>query len=315
MKIAYTFPVIDIPHGGGRVVIEHCNRLTKLGHSVSLFVEKGSLDTRWYGGSISFSITKSPSLLPQQDIVVICSPHSMWYKPHMGQKVFCFVQMAEHLFRPDNKQWVELCNNWYQNQYPKIYGSRWIGEMLSGDLHYLPDGINTDHFPVERPRKMEECILIEGWECSNPAKDTDAIGPQIAANMRLRGIKVIAYGHNPIKRMKYVPNYYCYRPSIDKINDLYREATILVKATKYDSRALSPIEAATKGCVTARGIIHGDDYLIHGYNCERTTYSDDLLESVNKLIEYPSLREKYIDNFDIASWDDIIYELNTILTS
>jgi hypothetical protein len=60
------------------------------------------------------------------------------------------------------------------------------------------------------------------------------------------------------------------------MNDLYEEATIMIKATKYDARSTAPLEAGTKGTVTVRGIIEGDDDLTEE-NSYKVGYSVDKL--------------------------------------
>lgn len=312
MKIVYTLPSINIPHGGYRIVLEHLIRLKKqFGHDTSLFIESGEPNCDWYG-NIDIPITKDRGILGAADIIVFGSPHTR-YQPRPGQKVFSFVQMAEHLFRPNDMQWKRQCKAWYESPYPKIYGAEWIGKLLKGQLHYLPDGINTDHFPIESPVKDGRTVLVEGWECSNPAKDTEAYGPKVAEKLKEEGYKILAYGFLPLKRYSHVPAEYYYRPTLDKMNELYRRASVLIKATKYDSRSLSPVEAATKGCVTARAIVQGDDYLIDRVNSRRTNYvENELYEAGKEILQSPlaiCIRQLYI-----PEWPPIIEQLNYTLT-
>lgn len=266
------------------------------------------MDHSWYG-EVNFAITKSRHTLAQSDVVVICSPHTQ-YKQRPSQKVFCFAQMAEHLFRDYSKQWRRQCEQWYKLPYPKIYGSEWIADLLHGECYYLEDGINTDHFPIERPIKDSNTVLVEGWECSNDAKDVDAIGCKVAERLKHEGYKIISYGFQHATRYVNVPDEYYYRPSLETMNDLYRRSSVLIKATKYDSRALSPIEAMTKQCPTARAIIQGDDYLQHEVNCLRSGYDED--ELYNNAV---SLLSGHSLNMSVPDWNPIIRKLENILCS
>lgn len=315
MTITYTLPSINTPHGGYRIVLEHLSRLQRKGHDVSLFIEGGVANHDWYGDQFC-PITRSPHVLRKSEVVVIGSPHSMWYQRVFGQRVVSFVQMAEHLFRPGDNKWLVKCMEWYNSPYTKMYGSHWIGELLKGESYYIADGINTDHFPVQHVNKSNDTVLIEGWECSNPAKDTEAIACKVAERLKAKGVTVLAYGFQPLKRYSHVPDEYHYRPSIEVMNNLYRRADVLIKASKYDSRALSPTEAMTKGCVTARALINGDDNLVNGHNCYRCGYNEDeLYEYAERLLNNPDIRSKMIGNFAIPEWQPIINQLEEILCS
>jgi hypothetical protein len=312
MTIAYTLPSINVPHGGYRIVLEHLHRLKARGHNVFLFIESDIKTCDWYPNQVK--ITRSQIDLKNADVVVLGSPHSVWYTPRKGQKVFCFVQMEESKFRPHDGKWINQCLQFYKTPYPKLYGSEWIGEYLEGEKFYIPDGINTNHFPVEDIEKPETVLLVEGWECSNPAKDTEAIAPKVCEKLKERyRVKVLAYGFQPLKRYSHVPDEYYYRPSVGKMNDLYRRASILIKATKFDSRALSPIEAATKKCVTVRAIIRGDDYLMNQINCLRNGYDEEKLYlNTEFLIKNREVQRILIDRFDIPDWNPIIDKLENI---
>ena len=60
------------------------------------------------------------------------------------------------------------------------------------------------------------------------------------------------------------------------MNRLYEEATLLIKATKYDARSTAPLEAGTKGTLTIRAITEGDDDLDET-NSFKVGYSADKL--------------------------------------
>jgi hypothetical protein len=312
MKIAYTLPSISVPHGGYRIHLEHLTRLQRRGYDVTLYIESGSVLYDWFPDQ-EVTVARSPHVVKLADIVVLGSPHTT-YKARAGQKLFTFAQMAEHLFRPDDMKWRDKCEKWYNLPCAKLYGANHVGEYLHGSLHYIEDGVNTKHYPVESPVKPDRLtVLVEGWECSNPAKDTLYIAPRIAMDMKKRyDCEVLAYGFLPHSFGH--PDEYHYRPSLDTMNDLYRRSHILLKATRYDSRALSPTEAATKKCATVRAITEGDDNLVHGLNCLRTEYDYEAMkEQAFNLAENSELRDKLTTSFIIPEWEPIIDKLEKIL--
>lgn len=324
MKILYTLPGIKTPHGGYLICCEHITRLKALGHEVDLFVEKGPAVCAWERYS-HINITTDRNAYLNYDCIVIGSPHSIWLqnfiKPH--QKCFLFMQMDERKFRPHDGNWHRQCLNFYLSKFPIIHGSHW-GEQVcrqlgrKGEMYYIGNGVNLDHFPISNKPKDGKTILVEGWEASNPAKDIDHIGPKVAAKLKQQGYKIIAYGFQPIKTLPDVPDEYYYRPPLHTMNELYERATILLKATRYDARALSPMESMCKGTVTARAIVQGDDDLVHGVNCLRTGYDETgLYNCAKELLTNEPMRERLAANcreyVQVNSWEKIINQLNQIL--
>jgi hypothetical protein len=307
MTITYTLPSITQPHGGYRIIFAHIEGLQAKGHDVRLYVSEGDATCDWY--DITFPVTKDIGAI-NTGLVVHGSPHSMNDYPYCFQ----FVQMAEHLFRVNDPQWTKASYAWYHTNHPKLYGSNWVGEFLHGEKHYIQDGINLSHFPIERPSKPGNILLVEGWERGNNAKDVQAIAPKVAMRMKQWGWRVFAYGFRPLTRYTDIPDVYIQSPTLEQLNELYRQASILVKATRYDSRALSPIEAATKGCVTVRGIIHGDDYLVNGVNCYRVGYDYDevLAATLRAANADPAIREAAYEMVQAMAWNPIIDQIEKI---
>lgn len=331
MKIIYTLPSIATPHGGYRIVLEHLHNLQRRGHDVMLFIEQGSTTYEWYGPNEVF-VTRDHRELEHYDVIVIGSPHSIVRGLHIHGKrssirVFGFMQMAEHMFKPNDLHWRRTCARFYTAPFPIIHGSHW-GERIcqefgrTAESIYLTNSVNLDHFPEYNGEHEPNTILIEGWESSNEAKDTNHIGPQVAKMLKEKyKSRIIAYGFQPNKTMISVPDEYYCRPSLQQINKLYERATFLLKATRYDATALSPMEAAVKGCPTVRAIIEGDDWLINEHNCMRTGYTvpEALLAATGMLYSEAS-RKKYITLarqhiIGAYNWDFITDQLLSIFTN
>ncbi|MFT3704648.1 MAG: hypothetical protein QM802_19945 [Agriterribacter sp.] len=325
MKIIYTLPGIETPHGGYRIVMEHLTRLQALGHEVALFVESNKTNCSWYPHTFPIISTKHD--FKYYDCIVIGSPHSIWLQDSIKsyQKCFLFMQMDERKFRTNDPFWDRLCRLFYTSKFPIIHGSLWGEEICrslgrTGPMHYIGNGVNFDHFPIEHSEKDGLVILLEGPFNKNPAKDVDQLALKVAQQLKreIPRLYVLAYGFDLTKNLSGIDEYIA-RPSLQEMNRFYRQASILVKATKYDARALSPIEAMTKGTVTSRAIISGDDDLINGYNSLRCDYDFDTLYQYSKsLLEHPAQRNilsenciKYVQ--ENCNWDKIIDQLNSIL--
>lgn len=324
MRIVYTVPGI-VPHGGIRVILEHCNRLLDFGHEVyALFLVKAKLN--WFPIDPRVKIVYNFRHVANVDAFVMTSPHSIRLAQHIrAKKKFLFCQMAEHLFKEGDSNWLNTCQKFYTAPFPMLSISQWNMELFqsmgrTAPTHYIGCGVNLDHFPLSDKPKDNTCVLVEGWQGNNPSKDADYIGPKVALRLKEEfGIKVLAYSQ--VQNLgPYIPDEYHYRPTLEKMNELYERATILIKATKYDARACAPMEAMTKGTVTARAILKGDDDLIHEVNCLKSDYNESMLyNNARMLLENESLRKRLTEacckHVQKYSWDYWMNEINKIYAS
>lgn len=303
MKIFLTIPSWTTPHGGLRVIMEWANRLTKW-HEVYLYNLKPERPCDWFEIKPEVKICDIQALW-ECDCVIFTSPHDVhlfdMVLPH--QKVFTFLQMMEHLFQPTNPAWLSDCKKFYTSPYPMFSISEWNMDWMqnkfgrTGELIYIGDGVNFDDFPIEHTEKDGTTVLIEGWQAGNPSKDRDNITHEVAAWLQKDGYKIVAYGAvRNVTDRRILFDYHC-KPSIKLLNQLYSQATILIKATLYDARACAPMEAMSKGTVTARAIMHGDDDLIHGENCLKCGYDkDQLYRNAKELLTNHELRKRLANN-------------------
>lgn len=318
MKLIITTPSLKVPHGGTRILNEWANYLAQY-HDVSLFVQDGSTHCSWM--SIKVRIVTRLIHVALADLVIIGSPHSIHLEKKAKRSII-FMQMVEHLFNT-NPQFAAQCKSFYNTPNLLLAYSRWNIDYLkeqgrTGPTHYVDTGINLNDFPVEKTDK-ENIVLVEGWECTNLAKDVDNIAPQVAARLKEDGYKILAYSQKPIKTLPNVPHEYYQTPSLAKMNELYSRAKILLKASKYDARAVAPLEAMTKGTPTVRAIEKGDDDLIDGVNSLRVEYGsvDKLYNAAKKLLTddelYSIMVNECIKYVKTKDWNITIREINDII--
>lgn len=326
-KILITCPSLKVPHGGIRVIIEWARGLSKW-HDVSIYVVDGEVDNKWITIENNIKILKNIDI-NFFDTIIITSPHAIHLEDKIqnNQKCFVFVQMLEHLFDPFNKTWFEKCKKFYQSRFPMFAISQWNIDSIyrdfqrKKDFFYIGNGVNLEDFPIKFSRKDNKTILVEGWEPTNITKDTDYIGPRACELLKNHhGYKIITYSSKKIENFKNIPDEYYVNPNLEKINELYSRANILIKATKIDARSCSPMEAMTKGTPTVRAIMYGDDDLIHDYNCLRSGYDLHQLyfNSLN-LMQNQDKREKMglhcINYVTQLNWDFWMGEINKVITN
>ena len=322
MRIFIQSPNINSRHGGIRVINEWANRLTDLGHSVILFNQAGPVRCDWM--YIKCKIVNTHSLLIKSDCLIVTSPHGAYLlSKDQPKKKFIFLQMLEHLFNPNNKRLEAQCFELYRSQYPLISISQWNIRQLrtihhrKGVVHYVGNGVNFEDFPIGKKPKDGKVILLESPEPTNLSKDIDKIATKAGMYFKNKGYTIKGFG---LKRP--VDNFFdefIISPSLDQMNRLYEEATLMIKATKYDARSTSPMEAMTKGTVTIRGIIEGDDDL-NEQNSYRTGYDlDKVIDSTNYALENQKETQEKAKNalsyVQTYSWDYWMTKINEILTA
>lgn len=327
MKVFIVTPSFAI-HGGIRIILEWANRLSDF-HEVHLYSQAKDHCT-WFQLNPKVKTTQQPGMAGM-DCLIITSPHNIDFQDHptCPDKVFIFAQMAEHLFFDTNDKdfpdWYNQCIKFYTSKHLMISISKWNMRKFrdfgrTTNTFYVDNGVNFEHFPISHKKKDGITVLVEGWECTNPSKDIDNIGPKVAARLKKEGFKVIAYSQRKLKTMPEALDEYYYKPSLDTMNSLYERATILIKATKYDARSCSPVEAMTKGTVTVRAIIEGDDDLIDRDNCVRVDYDEDelfhaaagLLSSPLELDRLSKICRIWVQEH--CDWDKKIKVINDIIS-
>jgi len=233
------------------------------------------------------------------------------------------LQMLEHLFNITNKAFFDSCFTLYSTKYPLISISQWNIRILqntykrTGPTFYVGNGVNLNDFPISHKPKEGKIALLESPEPTNMAKDTEKIAVQVAKNLREKGWTIKGFGLHQAKDNIY--SEYVVKPDLDTMNRLYEEATIMIKATKYDARSTAPLEAGTKGTITIRGIIEGDDDL-NETNSFKTGYSyDKIFDSTMFAINHPHQLQERADNIrnyvQTYTWDYWMTKINNIICS
>lgn len=320
MKIFIQSPNINSRHGGIRVINEWANRLGDFGHRVVLYNQAGAVRCDWM--NINCKIVNSLELLGKSDLLIITSPHGSFLLDKDVKKVV-FLQMMEHLFNITNRKLFQQTVSLYKAKCPLISISQWNMRQLvtnfkrTGITKYVGNGVNLDDFPISDKPKDGKVILLESPEPTNFCKDVDKIAVKVATRLKAEGYIIKGFGIK--KTQDNIYSEYIVNPDLGTMNRLYEEATIMIKATRYDARSTAPLEAMTKGTVTVRGIIEGDDDL-NASNSFKTAYNaDKVYECAKYALENKEEREnrakaglEYVQTY---TWDYWMKQINQILCS
>lgn len=324
MKVLITIPSVNSVNGGIYILIKWANKLKEIyGHDVTVFSETKN-ETRCKWRHLDAPIVHEFKG-GYYDIVIIGSPHSIWMEDLITtEKCFLFCQMLEHMFKPYERKWYAKCEKFYLSRFPMFSISKWNIEFMEtlgriAPTYYIGNGMDFNDFPIDVKPK-DKFVLIESPESTNPSKDPEMIGLRVAQEIKRLGYKVIAYGSRQLSRNgKGIVNQYFQSPDLKKINHLYSISRVLIKATQFDARSCSPMEAMTKSCVTSRAIIEGDDDLIHGENSLRCGYDFyDLKEQTLELLNNAELLSKLSANcvnyVREQTWENHLEPVNKIIT-
>jgi glycosyltransferase involved in cell wall biosynthesis len=280
-------------------------------HDVQILCPQTTCD--WY--PIKLRVIQNADLR-DQDVLIISSPHHIHLKDlKIKARMFSYVQMLEHLFQPTNLQFKARSMRFYR-ELPVITISQWgMEEILKYNkrVHYIGNGVNFDHFPIWNKKKKGKVVLLESPIPINPTKDKHQLALKVGKRLANLGYDVKGYGSVSCKEIEY---YQC--PDVKTLNKLYRESSILLKATIYDFRSTAPLEAGTKGCVTVRGIVKGDDDLINEVNCLKVGYNEEeLFKASLKLLQDEELRSKLAQNMfthlETYTWEYYGKKFNEII--
>lgn len=323
LKILVTTPAVNAVNGGISVLISWCNYLkSAYGHDVTMFTESQEKACTWRKLDVPIVNEFKGGYY---DAVIIGSPHSIWIEDFITtEKCYLFAQMAEDLFHPTDLRWVSKCLKFYRSQFPMFSISTWNIKYFqekgrTAVTHYIGNGIDFSEFPMWYGwvTKDPKVVLLESPESKNPTKDTDLLALRLAGELKGMGYQVISYGARPLTQMRKNTMHYV-KPTLSKLNSLYEQASVLIKATKFDARSMSPLEAMTKGTVTSRAIVYGDDDLANAVNAMVCSYDyNQLKEQTLELLNNHDLRKKLSENcvsyIRQQTWTSALEPVNNIL--
>jgi GT2 family glycosyltransferase len=258
--------------GGHRDVFEHLNRLQARGHDVQLFSLAGQPD--WFPLDApvrEFATYQDLSdALAREDAIKVATwwetaPWVWRASVTRGIPVY-FVQDIETSYYPGDRAAQNSVLASYREEFRYITISGWnrerLGELgLSAEL--IPPGIDLGNFrPLDRP-KRDDVVLAIGR--SLPLKNLPLT---IDAWNRLEPRPELwMFGVEPELGPKYGATYF-ERPSDERVNELFNEATVFVQTSIHEGFCLPLLEAMAAGTPVVSTDAHGNrDFCRPEENC------------------------------------------------
>jgi glycosyltransferase involved in cell wall biosynthesis len=206
-----------------------------------------------------------------------------------------FVQDIETSYYEGAPRWQHRVLATYREEFRYMTISSWNQERLAElglESELIPPGIDLDNYRRLELPKRDDVLLaigrslplknlpltIEGWNRTEPRPELWMFGvePELGP----------AHGAR-----------YFERPSDERVNELFNEATVFVQTSKHEGFCLPLLEAMAAGTPVVSTDAHGNrDFCRDGENC---LIADPDPESVGRaltrLFESPELRGRLVD--------------------
>jgi glycosyltransferase involved in cell wall biosynthesis len=326
-RMAYVIPGVKIS-GGVAIILQHANRLKKLGYDVKIITFSKETKIDWFENHVPiFSIIKNNKEKLFSDIDTLIATH--WSTAffvnfaNVGRRIY-FVQSDERRFNPDNKSEIKSITETYQLDMEFMTEAKWIQSWLKNefnkDAYYVPNGLDENIFHKESLNYLAERkktrVLIEGpidfWfkgmdKAYNAIKDLEC------------EIWIISSHGKPKKDWRY--DKFFENVPIEKMKDIYSSCDIFLKMSYMEGFFGPPMEAMACGCAVVVGKVTGyDEYIKNEHNALVVEQGDveGAKKVVQRLIDDKALREKLIENGYKTSrewsWDKSIKLLEKVIS-
>jgi len=325
LRITFLLPGSGhLPSGGGKVVYEYANHLSRRGHSVSLvhpalnpadtspsqivrgalsFAQRGATrrfcPDRWFPLEPSVHALWVPTLsswfIPKGDVVVATAWATaewvMRYPASQGAK-FYLIQSWETWDGPE-----ERVQATWTKPLKKIVIARWLQDIaakLGVECAYIPNGIDFEQFGLDRPIEERSANQVMMLYHSHPVKGSaDGLKALALVKKELPDVSATLFGTSPAPSD--LPGWIDYRrlPIQQDLRACYNRASVFIAPARTEGWPLPPAEAMLCGAALAATDIGGHrEYAIHEETAllSPARIPEKLAENVLRLIQNPEQR-------------------------
>jgi glycosyltransferase involved in cell wall biosynthesis len=352
LKIAFLLPGSGhLPTGGGKVVYEYANRLSRRGHRVTLVhpalvaaqaspfqVAKGAISfvhrgmareyrpKQWFPLEPAVRTTWVPTLssrfIPDGDVVLATAwATAEWvvdYPAEKGER-FYLIQSWETWAGPEDR----VRATW-KTPLKKIVIARWLREMareLGVECSYIPNGIDFEQFGLDNPIENRNPNQLMMLYHAHPVKGSaDGLEALSLVKNELPDLRVTLFGTSPASPQ--FPRWVDYHrlPSQPELRACYNQAAVFIAPAHIEGWPLPPAEAMICGAALAATDIGGHrEYGSHGETALLSPAGNPkkLAENVLRLVRNAELRTKIArqgyEYIRKCSWDEAVDSFECLL--
>ncbi|NML32429.1 glycosyltransferase family 4 protein [Paraburkholderia antibiotica] len=339
------------PVGGFKVVYEYANRLSAIGHTVTVvhpawvrrdepvvdrikrsirYVQRATDKTyepkRWFPVDTSVELLWTPNLssrfVPDADIVVATgAPTAEWvnsYGPEKGRKFY----LLQH-YESWDPIGLERLDATYRMPLEKIAISRWLCEVATekgSHATYIPNGLDQREFFITRDPILRDSAQGIMLYHPLPEKGTE-IGIRACEVVRekMPELKLTMFG--VYDRPAGLPRWIDYQksPSVTQLRDMYNDASFVVAPSVTEGWGLVPCEAMQCGCALAATDAGGHmEFAVHNSTALVSPASDvrALAANIERLVRDNDVRNSLAlsgaRHLTKYSWEKSASELNAL---
>jgi glycosyltransferase involved in cell wall biosynthesis len=315
-----------LPTGGGKVVYEYANHLSRRGHQVSVVhpalsnaetrplqavkraasyiqrsVTRGYRPEKWFPLDPAVRTLWVPTLsrnfIPDGDVVLATAwATAEWvaeYPASKGEK-FYLIQSWETWDGPEDRvlaTWIAPLK--------KIVIARWLRDLageLGVECSYIPNGIDFDRYGLDTPIERRDPNRLMMLYHNHPVKGSaDGLEALHLVAKQLPDLRVTLFGTHAADQE--FPRWVDYRrlPSQQELRLCYNQTSIFVSPSRVEGWPLPPAEAMLCGAAVAATDIGGHrEYGIHEETAllSPVRSPEKLAENVVRLVRDPELRTR-----------------------
>lgn len=313
MKIAYVLEDAGLS-GGAKVVLEHCNRLAKRGHDVTLFTVTSNDPKRWFPLKVKRIVAGSYNALRSLLEAYDGYKTATWWKTALpvaesGGRGFYLVQDIETSYLENEREHKQVLAT-YEYPLTKICEGIWVQQNLDM-AKYVGIGIDHDIFkPMDTQRKEKSIIYNYRMHF---LKDPDLFIQMLP--YLPKEYSVSTFGMDKPKDRRCNHNGFVTEKDVAL---LYNQSAVCVVSSRHEGFCLPIIEAMACGCpVVTTNADANMEFCVDGFNCLVVDRNPEkLAKAVQSVCCDNELRSRIIaEGIKTASrykWDSVIDKLETI---
>ncbi len=291
--------------GGIKIVVEHANRLAAEGFAPEIWSldEKSVWPTKVPMRSFKNYKTLTTALAKEDAVKVATwweTIAPVWRASLKRGIAVNFLQEIESWFYPDDPDAQRTVISCYRKEFKNLTTSSFnLGEInqLGLKATLVPCGYDeTVYHPLEEKKRQKDVLLAVGRTFFQKNFEFSFGAWKALGQKRPR---FWLFGSEPDMKSLDEKITYHFKPSDEKVNELYNQATVFVQTSRHEGFCLPVLEAMAAGTPVICTDAHGNrDFSIDGKTCLMVEQDDTagLSAAMKKLFADDKLRDKLSKN-------------------
>ncbi len=314
--------------GGIRIAVEHANRLAKRGFAVEIW----SLDGKpVWDIDVPMRVFKNyrqlTAALEEEEAIKVATwwetAYPVWFASLRKGIAVNFIQEIETWFYPDDYDAQRVVVSSYRKEFKNLTTSSFNYDEIRSfglDATLIPCAYDdTDYKVLPGVKRKDDALLALGRTFF---QKNFMFSFRAWKRLGEQRPDFWLFGSEPDMKALDKKITYFTRPSNERVNELYNEATVFVQTSYHEGFCLPILEAMAAGVPVVCTDAHGNrDFCFHGKNCLMVEQDNEeaLAAAIKKLFNDPKLREKLsreaLKTVKNYRWDVVTDKLEAFYTN